>query len=81
MGGGGGDDEGVGGLQVKRRDWVENGRNAPGEEQGGELAKRVVARVTDFGFALGVGAMELVGASSIFETRRWYRGSGVRRGG
>jgi hypothetical protein len=64
---------------VKRRVWIENGRNAPGEEQGGELAKGVGGEGYGFGFALVVGAMELVGASSIFETRGWYQGCGSER--
>ena len=37
--------------------------------------------VTDFGFALGVVAMELVGASFIFETRGWCRGVGFGKEG
>ena len=66
---------------MNMRDWVANGLNAPGEEPGGELAKRVGGEGYGFGFALGVVAMELVGASFIFETRGWCRGVGFGKEG
>ena len=38
---------------MNRRDWVANGLNAPGEEPGGELAKRVGGE--GYGFRVCVG--------------------------
>ena len=55
---------------MNRRDWVEIGLNAPGEEQGEELAVMVGGEGYVVRVCVGGGGYR---AHSIFETR-WLRG-------